>query len=564
MAISPEVLRQLVALYGSGGAGLPREYYDAATNTAYLPQYGTMVLPDGRIVAANDTRSSDDIANGLSAPLSGFAAYNRIPGSTDNIDLTGKPQWTFDTQGNLLSEDQMGGFHKNSPMDYLLPFAMVAAPFAAAAMGAGAAGAAGGAAGGAGGAAGGIAGLGDAGLMYAGADAAAAGTLGGGASIGGGAALSAGELAALASEFPALAPDLATSPMGAGGETLAAMTPEELAAIEEAAGAGLSFGAPTGADAVAAYSGLTGAVSPELIASSLGMTPEAFASMSGQTLGELGAANGMLNGTAAPSWLDKIIDDPSKLLGPASAIAGAVAGAEGQEKSTTAQQQLPDYLKGPVNDVVSRAQGLLNARDETAQSYGAQQYNVGSNLLANPVAGNGYGQVTLNAPTTSTNPYLSGMADDITRRTQEMLDQNNLSIQGRYAGMAGTGNTRQGVAQGVAAGKAADYMSGNLANLYGQQYNNDQNRALQQYGMDQGFYTSQRGQDLMGLGVGSDLITQGMQTQWLPLKNASDIYGKFSGFGPTTTSSQQGGGWDGGVGGLLAGAAFGKQMGWWG
>jgi hypothetical protein len=215
------------------------------------------------------------------------------------------------------------------------------------------------------------------------------------------------------------------------------------------------------------------------------------------------------------------------------------------------------------NDLAPRTQGLLGSSMPQAQAAGDVMTAQGTSLLNRPTAGNGVGQVTLNAPTTNTNPYLSSMADDVQRRTQEMLQKNNLGIQSNYVGN-GMGNTRQGVAQGVAAGKAADYLSGNLSNMFGTQYSNDQNRALQQYGMDQSFYTGQRGQDLAQVGVGAGLVQQGLQSPWQPLQNASQTYSPFTGFGSTTNSTpDQKGGWQGAVGGLLTGASLGKQMGWW-
>lgn len=197
-----------------------------------------------------------------------------------------------------------------------------------------------------------------------------------------------------------------------------------------------------------------------------------------------------------------------------------------------------------------------------AMGLGQQMYETGSGLLGNNIAGNGVGQVQMNHGGVN-NPYLNGMADNIENRTNNMLGQNNLNIQGSSVASGGLGGSRQGVAQGVAAGQAADYMSGNLANMFGTQWNNQQNRNLEQYQGDQNFYTQQRGQDLMGAGVGSGLITQGLNTQWLPLNNAANIYNQFQGNGTTTNTTDSGGGWQGAVGGMLGGASFGHSMGWW-
>ena len=92
---------------------------------------------------------------------------------------------------------------------------------------------------------------------------------------------------------------------------------------------------------------------------------------------------------------------------------------------------------------------------------------------------------------------------------------------------------------------------------------NDQNRALQQYGMDQGFYQGQRSHDLAQAQLGSSLQQSGLQTYWSPMQQASDIFKPYTGFGSTTQSSQQGGGAMGVAGGLLGGAQLAKNAGWW-
>src|SRR5689334_12418379 len=99
------------------------------------------------------------------------------------------------------------------------------------------------------------------------------------------------------------------------------------------------------------------------------------------------------------------------------------------------------------------------------------------------------------------NPWGSAMGDDIQRRTQQMLDQSLSGIRGNFVGTGGLGGSRQGIAQGQAIQGAADSLQGNLGNLYGGMWNNDQNRQLSQYGMDQNFYTQQRGQDQSQVGL---------------------------------------------------------------
>lgn len=182
-----------------------------------------------------------------------------------------------------------------------------------------------------------------------------------------------------------------------------------------------------------------------------------------------------------------------------------------------------------------------------------------------PTMGGGGGQ----------NPYLSGIADDITRRSQQALGRSFNMMDSSAIGTGNFGGSRQGVAQGIATANANDALTGNLANLYGTDYTNQQNRDLQKYGIDtnafltnqgqqQGFYTSQRGQDLAQIGLGSQLDTQAMQNQWYPIQQYANIVGNLSGQNTSTTnSSQQGGGALGALGGLLGTAQIGSNLKWW-
>jgi hypothetical protein len=169
--------------------------------------------------------------------------------------------------------------------------------------------------------------------------------------------------------------------------------------------------------------------------------------------------------------------------------------------------------------------------------------------------GGGYG--------TSSNPYEGRQADAIRAQQQQFLDQAMNNIRSGAVAVGGLGGTRQGVAQGVAAGQAATGLDSALANLYGSNYNADQNRALTQYGMDQNFYNAQRGLDQSGAQLGANLYNLGQQGQWMPYQQYTNVLSPWSGFGTTTSGSSQGGGVQGAVGGALSGAALGHMAGWW-
>lgn len=219
---------------------------------------------------------------------------------------------------------------------------------------------------------------------------------------------------------------------------------------------------------------------------------------------------------------------------------------------------------------------------------GSSNMGMGSGL------GGGSGGGSWSASSSSSggqNPYLPAMADDIGRRSNQALGGALQGIQGNAIGVGGLGGSRQGVAQGVAIGNAQDTLQGNLANLYGTDYNNGQNRNVQMHGIDtnaaltnqgqmQNFYTANRGQDLQQLGLGAQLFGQGnagymgqgqgayglgttqQNAPWNVQNNASQVYSPYTGYGSTqTTSGNQGGGMNGMVGGALAGAQIGKNLG---
>jgi hypothetical protein len=441
----------------------------------------------------------------------GYRSYGWYPGMIgDNTQLNGTPYNEFDAQGNLLNTGTWDSFMSDSDQ-----YKQAAAGLAAV-LGAGFGGAA---LMGGGGAGAGVAGVGEAGW---------------GMDLGmGGLGLAPGEAAAIAG--------------GAGGAGLA--------------GAGGAMTVPTAAEAALGASSLEASLAPYLAS---GVAPAA----SGGLLEALKAAGSSLlpgSGAGASSWLGPAATVAGGLLGGSGAGTGGGGGAGGGGGGGSSR--MDPRLDAPVfGDLVPRTQGLLGQQMPQAMEQGAQMSQVGSGLLGRPIAGNGVGRVTLDSPTTATNPYLTGMADDIQRRTQEMLGTSFNGIRGNAVAAGGLGGSRQGVAEGIATGNAADSLQGQLAGLYGNAYQGDQNRALQKYGQEQNFWTAQRGQDLGLAGLGSDLMGAGQQAGWAPIRSAADIYKSFKGDGTNITEAGNGGGsdWQNVLGGAISGAKFGQAMGWWG
>lgn len=214
-----------------------------------------------------------------------------------------------------------------------------------------------------------------------------------------------------------------------------------------------------------------------------------------------------------------------------------------QQPKPVAQNQIPGVTQA-MRDYIGLAPGLGSAGGGQGQMP----------MLPGGGVGGGGG----------TNPYLKDIGDNIRTQSMQDLGQGLNMIRSGAIGTGGLGGSRQGVAEGLAIGRANQGVSSALANLYGGDWTNQQNRDLQRYGMDQGFYTSQRGQDLAQIGLGSQLETQALQNQWYPITQAANIYGSLSGLNSSTTNTaSQGGGAMGALGGLLGTAQIGSNLKWW-
>jgi hypothetical protein len=77
-----------------------------------------------------------------------------------------------------------------------------------------------------------------------------------------------------------------------------------------------------------------------------------------------------------------------------------------------------------------------------------------------------------------------------------------------------------------------------------------------------GFYSDQRAQDRADLTTGANLYQQGIQGQWSPINNMNGVTSPYNGYGTQTSNVNTGGGWQGAAGGLLAGAQFANNQGW--
>ena len=208
------------------------------------------------------------------------------------------------------------------------------------------------------------------------------------------------------------------------------------------------------------------------------------------------------------------------------------------------------------------------------------------------MAGAGYsgasGSSTSSTGTSGLNPYLTQAQQAIAGQVTDNLNRNILpGINSSAASVGGYGGSRQGVVQANALNDANRQIANGMANLSFNAYESDQGRQLQRYGIDtnynlgmtnanNSFYTSQRGQDLQSTALGAQLMNQGnsnylgagsgvanlgtsaQQAPWQVMGNYTGAISPFTGYGATTTNSQNSNSWAQALGGAMAGGQIGK------
>lgn len=172
------------------------------------------------------------------------------------------------------------------------------------------------------------------------------------------------------------------------------------------------------------------------------------------------------------------------------------------------------------------------------------------------------------------NPYLKQYGDALTAQSVQNFNQGVLPQIRAGAQAAGQyGSSRQGIAEGVAAGNASTGLGANLAQLYSQGYNTDTSSALQNKSLDNSFYTTNRGLDLSQYQLGANLTNQGITGQQnlgkgvyeggntyqnAPLQNLnnySNLVNPYTGLnGSKVGTDSAGGGLNGAIGGGMTAA----------
>jgi hypothetical protein len=166
------------------------------------------------------------------------------------------------------------------------------------------------------------------------------------------------------------------------------------------------------------------------------------------------------------------------------------------------------------------------------------------------------------------NPSTMAMGNEVTRQVNNNLQRNILpGIRGGAMAAGGVGGSRQGVAEGLATGEAMRGLAGSLANLYGNQFQQDRNYGLQNDALDLSVYNTnqnwmRQGQldQINGMGQILNNNQQGLQTATqaaqTPFTNWQRFVGpasQMAGLGGSQSQNLQGNPYLGAIGGYMAG-----------
>ena len=224
---------------------------------------------------------------------------------------------------------------------------------------------------------------------------------------------------------------------------------------------------------------------------------------------------------------------------------------------------VPDYLVAPSSYMPAGGQGSNFSNDPRM---GGPSGWGPSWMKGGPMGNQGFGGLT---DYLFQNPSTMAMGNEVTRQVNNNLQRNILpGIRGNAMAAGTVGGSRQGVAEGLATGEAMTGLAGALANLYGNQFNQDRGYELQsdaldfnihrgnlqdmrQGQMDQlGFINQMNNWGQQGIGIAN-------QTRDRPFTDWQRFVGpasQMAGLGSQQTQNLQGNPYLGALGGYMTGS----------
>ena len=246
------------------------------------------------------------------------------------------------------------------------------------------------------------------------------------------------------------------------------------------------------------------------------------------------------------------------------------------------QGPYPDNMGGHPNDTYGMGGETGNGAIDSGPQSGINAYGFPMN---GGLTGSGYSapsssyNFSYSQPSYQPNPYLGEQVNNITKGFNRNLQEQVLpGLRSKFIGSGGLGGSRQGIAEGLAAGRSGEGLSSAITNLYAQDYENSQNRGLQgsiasmnsglqarsmdmqnelaRLNSERNFYSTNRGQDISQMGLAAGLLGQanqgflgqgqgiyglGLQEQnapWQQLQNYSGLLAPYAQAGATNQGSQ--------------------------
>lgn len=426
-------------------------------------------------------------------------------------------------------------------------------------------------------------------------------------------------------------PSYGSSPTAPGMVSASGLTPSQIPPAQPGmASGGLYGGAPTGVqgdwgNGAGIGAGPTGAVTTvnsgySWPGSTPSSTPPAQPGMAGNpTVDQLYAGVGKPGGLAGGLVDQEGYDYWTNRANSGEDITGAF--------NSSAQTVYNNMLNGQPSPYTSQNQigysnmlggGQAGVTGGGATGGGSQQHQGFYSSPGSTMAQSGGGGMAALADLKaySQSPYLAQMGAGLKDQFTGFMNDGLAANRGNAVAAGGVGGSRQGIAEARTMTDAGKGFDSALANLYGQDYQSQMNRNLQQYqgdqqfnlgqaglglragemanqydlgrrgldlgyqnsnnsynlgqqglglqsrGQDMSFYTAQRGQDQSGAALGASLYAQGQQGMWNPINQTTGAMSPWNGYGTTTNTGSSGGGLTGAVGGLLGGAQLAKNFGW--
>ena len=219
-------------------------------------------------------------------------------------------------------------------------------------------------------------------------------------------------------------------------------------------------------------------------------------------------------------------------------------------------------------DIAKNASGIAN---QWSNDYGGKPWEQNLGMGAGSAQPGTSATGAQSSGSFGNNPWLQQQGQAMQAQSNQNLKQNILPGIGQGAQAQGMyGSSRQGTAEGIAMGNAQTGLNSALANMYAQSYGQDQQYDLglknnnlgyanldannQQFGANFGLQSQNYQNQWANNNVNA--ANQMAQTPWNQFNNSAGMANQIAGQGGSTSQTNQGNPWLGGLGGMQIGNAI--------